>query len=81
MVESALVMETIGAPVHCTTLDTTVKQILSLQLHYSELLDVSSCSGRDSIVCKGRRLSVICKSMKARGQALPEKCDELNYIQ
>ena len=40
MVESALVMETaIGAPVHCTTLDTTVKvlmQILSLQLYYSE---------------------------------------------
>ena len=39
MVEPALVMEiAIGAPVHCTTLDTTAKVLMQiLSLCYSEL--------------------------------------------
>ena len=78
------------ALVHSTTLEPTVKvENISLTMYKflcriiiidTRLLNVSSCSGPGSTVCKGRRLSVICKSRETSGQDLPEICDQLNYI-
>lgn len=46
----------------------------------TSLFDVSQCDGSTSPVCKGRRLSAVCRGKELRGEILPDKCDKLNYI-
>ena len=46
----------------------------------TKLFDASSCSGADSNVCQGRRLSAACKSIEMSARPLPARCDKLQIL-